>query len=318
MKDMAQQFHRSMHGVRVRRLYHRRERGIEARCYTFLMQHFIPSDTAPRLRLLRQAFPAVPPSVARAAIEAHTQPGDVILDPFASGLGVIQAALDLDRKIIAASFNPINLLAIRATLWPVDARAALTHLADAPKGSLRLRDHLRELYTTRCPTCGRDSLAQHFVWDRDRGEPIEKHVNCTVCGENIGPIDADDLSKLKRYDPRGLAFWMLHGRVIDRNHEDADRVSDVLDAYTPRTQSALGDILSKFEALSAEDRSALRPALLAMFDLCTTLHAPDESRYPSGLKPPARFLERNVWLELEAAGFSPSLRPSFSSACCHR
>ena len=83
-----------------------------------------------------------------------TQPGDVILDPFAAGLGVIQAALDLKRKIIAASFNPINLLAIRATLWPVDARPALTHLADAPKGSQRLRDHLRALYTTRCPTCG--------------------------------------------------------------------------------------------------------------------------------------------------------------------
>ena len=275
------------------------------------MQSFIPSDTAPPLRMLRQAFPAVPLSVARAAIEAHTQPGDVILDPFASNLGVIQAALDLKRKIIAASFNPINLLAIRATLWPVDARAALTHLADAPKGSLRLRDHLRELYTTRCPTCGRDSLAQHFIWERDRGVPVEKHVNCTVCGENIGQIDADDLSKLKRYDPRGLAFWVLHGRVIDRHHEDADRVSDVLDAYTPRTQSALGDILSKFEGLSPEDRSALRPALLAMFDLCTTLHAPDESRYPSGLKPPARFIEKNVWLELEQQVLLlPSIPPS--------
>jgi hypothetical protein len=275
------------------------------------MQHFIPSDTPPRLRLLRQAFPAVPPAVARAAIKQHTQPGDVILDPFVSGLGVIQAALDLDRKIIAASFNPINLLAIRATLWPVDARAALTHLADALKGSLRLRDHLRELYTTRCPTCGRDSLAQHFVWDRDRNEPIEKHVNCTVCGENVGPIDAEDLSKLKRYDPRGLAFWVLHGRVIDRNHEDADRVSDVLEAYTPRTQSALGDILSKFEGLSVEDRSALRPALLATFDVCTTLHTPDESRYPSGLKPPARFIEKNVWLELEQ---QVSLLPSVAAS----
>jgi hypothetical protein len=29
-------------------------------------------------------------------------------------LGVIQAALDLERKIIAASFNPINALTIRA------------------------------------------------------------------------------------------------------------------------------------------------------------------------------------------------------------
>jgi hypothetical protein len=281
------------------------------RCYTFFMQHFIPSDALPPLRLLRQAFPAVPPAVARVAIEQHTQPGDVILDPFVSGLGVIQAALDLKRKIIAASFNPINALVIQATLWPSDARSALTHLADAPKGAQRLRDHLRELYTTRCPTCGRDALAQHFVWERDRNAPGEKYVNCAVCGENVGQVDADDLTKLKRYDPRGLAFWTLHGRVIDRNHEDADRVSEVLEAYTPRTQAALSDILSKFEALSEEDRSALRPALLATFDVCSTLHTPDESRYPSGLKPPARFIERNVWLEIE---HQISLLPSVVSS----
>lgn len=273
------------------------------------MQHFIPADALPPLRLLRQAFPAVPPAVARAAIEQHTQPGDVILDPFVSGLGVMQAALELKRKVIAASFNPINALAIRATLWPVDARSALTHLADASKGSQRLRDHLRALYTTRCPTCGRDGPALHFLWDRDRGEPIEKHVNCAVCGENVGQVDADDLSKLKRYDPRGLAFWALHGRVIDRNHEDADRVSEVLEAYTPRTQAALSDILSKFDALSEEDRSALRPALLAVFDACSTLHAPDEARYPSGLKSPSRFTEKNVWLELEQ---QDSLLPAVS------
>ena len=61
------------------------------------MQYFIPSDSAPRLRVLPTAFEAVPPAVARAAIEQHTRPGDVILDPFASGLGMIQVALDLGR-----------------------------------------------------------------------------------------------------------------------------------------------------------------------------------------------------------------------------
>jgi len=66
------------------------------------MQYFIPSDSPPRLRVLSTAFNAVPPAVARAAIEQHTQPGEVILDPFASGLGVIQAAVELGRKVIAA------------------------------------------------------------------------------------------------------------------------------------------------------------------------------------------------------------------------
>ena len=275
------------------------------------MQHFIPSDTAPRLRLLRQAFPAVPPSVARAAIEAHTQPGDVILDPFASGLGVIQAALDLERKVIAASFNPINALAIRATLWPADARSAFTHLEDALKAAHRLNENILKLYAANCPTCGKAATAQHFIWDRERHQPIEKHVRCAVCGENAGFIEDDDFKELKKLDAHGLPFWLLHGRVIDRNHEDAERVSDVLDAYTLRAQSALSDILLKFEALSEEDRSALRPALLATLDTCTSLHTPDEARYLSGLKPPARFIERNVWLELERqVSLLPAVPPS--------
>jgi hypothetical protein len=279
------------------------------------MQSFIPSDSAPRLRVLPMAFHAVPPAVARAAIEQHTQPGDVILDPFASGLGVLQAALDLDRKVIAASFNPINALALRATLWPTDARSAFTHLEDALKTAHRLHENILKLYTAHCPTCGKAVIAQHFLWDRERNQPIEKHVLCPICGENAGPLEDDDLKELRKLDVRGLPFWMLHGRVIDQNHEDADRVSDVLDAYTPRAQAALSDILLKFAALSEEDQSALRPALLATLDACTSLHTPDEARYPSGLKPPARFIERNMWLELERqVSLISSAAPSFPRA----
>ncbi len=279
------------------------------------MQYFVPSDGAPRLRVLPTAFEAVPPAVARAAIEQYTQPGDVILDPFASGLGVIQAALDLGRKAIAASYNPINALALRATLWPADARSAFTHLEDALKASRRLNENILKLYLTNCPTCGRPAVAQHFIWERERHQPVEKHVLCTMCGENAGLVEDDDLKELKRLDARGLPFWLLHGRVLDRNHEDAERVSDVLDAYTPRAQAVLSDILLKFAGLNEEDQSALRPALLAVLDGCTSLHTPDEARYPSGLKPPARFIERNVWLELERqASLLPPVSPSVPRA----
>lgn len=263
------------------------------------MEHFIPSDPTPRLSILANAFPVVPPSVARAAIERYTQPGEVVLDPFCAGTGVIQAALDLNRRVIAASFNPINVLAIAASLWPRDARAALTHLADARKGAERLQDHVLNLYTTACPTCQRPAVAQHFLWDRDQNAPSEKHVRCTACGESIGPTHQADVLAAQHFKPRGLPFWSLHGRVINAQHEDAERVSEVIDAYTPRAQNALNDIMLKFQALTPDDQRALRPALLATLDACTTLHAPDESRYPSGLKPPPHFIEKNVWLELE-------------------
>ncbi len=283
------------------------------------MQHFIPSDEIPPLAILSDVFACVPPSVARAAIETYTRPGDMILDPFCAGVSVIQAAIDLDRKIIAASFNPIAILAIEATLWPIDPRTALTHLADARKGADRLRDHLLELYRTRCPKCERPAIALWFVWDREAHLPIEKRVHCETCGDNTAAVDADDQTTAKRFEPRGLAFLLLQSRVIDRAHEDADRVSEVLDAYTARTQAAISDIVLKFDGLSESDRSALRPALVAALDACTSLHAIEETaRRISGLKPPAQFMEKNVWIELENFGNAFSLHPSIAQSLTPR
>src|SRR5512135_2478411 len=281
------------------------------------MRYFVPSDEIPPLRILANALASVPPSVARAAIEAHTQPGDVILDPFCAGVGVIQTALDLNRKIIAASFNPIAILAIEATLWPIDPRAALTHLADARKGPDRLRDHILELYRTRCPICDKEATALEFIWDREARAPIGKRVRCKTCGDNTAPIDADDQTRAARFEPRGLSFWLLLGRVIDRAHEDADRVSEVLDAYTPRAQMAIGDILLKLEGLSPADQTALRPALVSLLDACSSLHSAEEFlRRISGLKPPPQYVEKNIWIEFE--NICHSLSPASTPAVLQR
>lgn len=271
------------------------------------MPSFVPFDHAPPLRLLPDAFPRLPPAAARAAIEAYTQPGDVILDPFCIGTSVIESALALDRKIIAASFNPINLLAIEATLFPGEARAALTHLADARKGAQRLADHVEAEYATPCPTCAGDAIALELEWERGRRAPVQKRVWCAACGENIGPGHEEDAVNAERFKPRGLPFWALHSRVIDPRHEEADRVSDVLDAYTPRAQAALSDILLKFDGLPEADRAALRPALLATLDAATSLHAPGETHRLIGLNPPPHFVERNVWRELEQQVSAPRL-----------
>jgi hypothetical protein len=280
-----------------------------------MIDYFVPSDHTPPLPLLGDLLPRLPLSVARAYLDAYTPPGSVILDPFCVGTSVIRAAVESGRRAIAASFNPVVVRAIESALWPIDARAALTHLADAPKGDRRLRDHVLDLYATRCPTCGARATARALIWERSLNAPVLKVVECATCGASAGPADDDDLAAARRHEPRGLPFWLLHGKVIARDHaagEDAERVNDALDAYTPRALAALSDILLKFDGLPAADRDALRAPLIGLFDAASSLHPADDSGQPltprprpRSLRPSPRFVERNVWLALEASLPSP-------------
>jgi hypothetical protein len=288
-----------------------------------MIDYFVPSDASPRLPLLGDLLPRLPPSLARAYLDAYSRPGDLVLDPFCIGTGVIRATVESGRRVVAATFNPVVASAVEAALWPVDARGAFTHLADARKGDRLLRDHILALYATRCPTCGATVTAQAFVWERSINAPVLKIVECPSCGANAGEVDADDAAAASRHEPRGLPFWLLHGKVLPGDHaaatggagEDAERVSETLDTYTPRALAALSDILLKFEGLPAADRQALRAPLIGLFDDATSLHAADESGQPirprlkpRSLRPPPRFVERNVWLALEALALPPSGR----------
>lgn len=275
-----------------------------------MLDHFVPSDSKRRLPILGDHLPVLPLSVARAYVDAYTSPNDIVLDPFCSGTSVIRAALESGRRVIASSFNPIVIAVIESALWPLDARAALTHLADARKGDLRLRDHITNLYVTRCPTCGEHVSAQAFIWDRETNAPLSKVVTCKTCGPSSGEVDSEDVAAAHKHEPRGLPFWLLHGKVLPRDHMDAERVTAALDAYTPRAIAALADIVLKFDGLSTTDRDALRAPLIALFDAASSLHPADESvsssqprprPKPRSLRAPSTFVEYNTWFALEAA-----------------
>lgn len=274
-----------------------------------MIDYFVPSDNAPRLPLLGDLLPALPLSVARAYIGAYTRPGDVVLDPFCVSPHVVQAAVESGRRAIAASFNPVIIRAVGAALWPVEARAALIRLAETRKTDQSLREHVLALYATRCPTCGTSAPARAFVWERDANTPAIKVVDCPECGTNAGPTDDEDVASARRHEPRGLPFWLLHSKVVPREHEEAERVSEVLDIYAPRALAALADILLKFDGLSKDDQRALRAPLIDLFDAASSLHPADESGQPArsvprpkprSLRLPQRFLEHNVWLALES------------------
>ncbi|HET7089325.1 MAG TPA: hypothetical protein VFL17_11780 [Anaerolineae bacterium] len=272
-----------------------------------MLDYFVPSDTPSPLPLLGDLLPRLPPAVARAYVESYSEPGGIVLDPSCAGASVIRAAVESGRRVVAASFNPVVVCAVEAALWPVDARAAFTHLADTRKGERRLADHVLALYAARCPTCGANVVAREFVWERSANAPVFKIVDCHNCGTNGGPADDGDVAAARKHEPRGLPFWLLRGKVIAPEDEDANRVSEALDAYSPRALAAIADILLKYEGLPPGDREALRAPMIGMLDAASLLHPADDGGQPilprprpRSLRPAQRFVERNVWLTLES------------------
>lgn len=65
------------------------------------------------------------PQFARRAIEAFTQPGDTVFDPFMGGGTTVVEALALGRRCIGSDLNPLATFLARAKTTPIsnaDAR----------------------------------------------------------------------------------------------------------------------------------------------------------------------------------------------------
>lgn len=279
--------------------------------------YFVPGEPAEPVypSPLQIYLPKMPAGVAAAYIEAMTRPGDLVLDPFCQTPQVIREGLALGRRVLASNLNPVVILAVELSLaWEgeADRRAittAFTHLADSlVMGDETLRARLAAHYATRCPTCRKPAQAEAFVWDRDRGAPLEKRVRCTQCGaESRGEVDEDDLARLKRYPLRGLPYWLLLDRVAPPGPERSDereRAAAVLATYTPRALTAISDVLIRLDALPEAECVLLRPVFLETLAECSALHPPaDDERArpvrPRSLKVPPRFVEPNVWSVME-------------------
>jgi len=269
---------------------------------------FVPGLPVPLPpRSISAYLPAMPEGVAANYVAALTQPGDLVLDPFCQTGRVLRESVAAGRRALGANLNPVAVHWIETLLWPPEshlATAALVRLGDAPRGNVTLRQHVMSLYTTRCPTCSKNAVAESFVWKRDAGEPVEKRVRCASCGAtaSTGTTEEADVVAARRFESRGMAYWFALERAAPKEPEERERAAAVIEAYTTRTLSALADILRKYDAAGPADQAALAPVLLSALEATLALHSAEEERpRPRSLKTPSTFVERNIWLAMEDA-----------------
>ena len=179
------------------------------------LDHVVLPRRVPGLALLERYLPPPPDNILDAELHAFAAPGDTVLDPWAGAGWTARRAVAAGMRAVAADPSPFAQLAAMAFLsapQPAILDAAFAQLASSRRVDVPLRQHLEELYASRCAACRRPVVVEQFIWPRDADAPGRKIYRCAACeaslgggDERVAPVDDVDLAKLgieRGVDPR--------------------------------------------------------------------------------------------------------------------
>ncbi|HSK93113.1 MAG TPA: hypothetical protein VLA76_03545 [Candidatus Angelobacter sp.] len=168
--------------------------------------HVVLPRRSPGLALLERALPAPADNVVDAELAAVAGPNDTVLDPWAGTGWTARRAVAHGMRAVAADPSPFAQLAAIAFMTAPGVAAldaAFTQIAGAKRVDLPLRQHLEELYATRCGACRSPVVAEQFIWAREGHAPGRKVYRCAACDaalggspERVAAVDDHDLAKL--------------------------------------------------------------------------------------------------------------------------
>ena len=273
--------------------------------------------------------PPPPPGLVAARIEAHSAPGDIVLDLSGRGGWIAHAALDRQRRAVSLESGPLTRLLAELVLRPPDLRhldAAFQAMGASPHGQTSLRMAVGEPFATRCPSCERMVVADEFIWSSTTGGPagedgateaipFRKQYRCHVCrgqrgggDQRTASVDDDDIQRARTAPEQAD---LIRDRLRDRfpvlDAGDA-LIEGLLDLHTPRQLMGLEAILERVEG---DLRAAPVEAALRLGFLHALLPASRLNGFPGRIgslriqggrvRAPgsAQWRERNPWLAFE-------------------
>ncbi len=159
--------------------------------------------SAPKTSFAYQAhsYPTkVPPEAIVPFIEACTEPGDLVMDPFCGSGMTGVATLMTGRRAVLSDLSPGAVHVAKGHTQGVPGGALTETLANFDANWMGCREEA--LYGARCPTCGSAGIARHTIWSEtlrclhceaetvlfdhasDLGQ-IPRSVPCSSCGNKI-------------------------------------------------------------------------------------------------------------------------------------
>jgi len=268
----------------------------------------------PVLAALERLAPAPADELLAAEIESRTQSGDIVLELHGRGGWVARTAVDRLRRVFSLETTALSALVAEIVLRPPDLRhldAAVTNLANSPRGSVGLRESIAQGFASSCPDCGGPVRVEEFIWDVDGEGPARRSFRCGHCratradGRPV-PVAEEDLARARSFAATtGREALRARFPVPDASHP---LPADLLALYTPRTMDGLAAIVERIESdLRAPSiQAALRLAFVHL-----ALPAGRLNSYPGRVgtlkvvngrvKAPGgrQFRERDPWLLFE-------------------
>lgn len=170
------------------------------------LDHVVLPRRRSGLALLERHRPPPADNLLDAELAAFAASGDTVLDPWAGTGWTARRALAHGMRTVAADPSPFNQLAAVAFMTapePAVLDAAFAQLAGSRRVDVPLRQHIEELYASRCAACRRPVVVDQFIWPRDGDAPGRKVYRCAACDASVGgpeervaPVDEVDLAKL--------------------------------------------------------------------------------------------------------------------------
>ena len=266
--------------------------------------------------------PAPSALLLAARIEAHTGPGDIVVDLAGRGGWVARAALDRQRRAVSIESTPLTRMLAEVVLRPPDVRhldAAFQGMSASPRRETSLKVSIGDLFATRCATCGRMLVADEFTWSAEEdGVPkaVIRHYRCTVCRDQRGgseqrqaPLEPDDVVRsTAEADLEAARAWAVDRFPVVEGAPTL--VDELLELHTPRQLIALTAIMERIESdlraanVLAALRLSLLHALLPSSRLVGAAGRGGSLRVAGGhvrLPAATQWRERNPWLAFEDA-----------------
>jgi DNA modification methylase len=154
--------------------------------------------------------------VFRELINEFTNPGDIILDPFAGGGVTLVEGLIARRKVVAVDLNPLAVKIMRHEVAPLDIqlfRDAVQKLSHA------IEPLASTIYAVRCPRCKKKATAIWTEYETSTDRPVRIQYECRSCNSR----------GLKRPEEGDLSEPPQPPQVPRVRIQPGDKTSDLLE-----------------------------------------------------------------------------------------